>query len=62
VSYLPGKFFAIHRLEPGALRLSFAGLVPQKIEQGLQILGRIFSGELERMRRQRAVEPAPVMV
>jgi 2-aminoadipate transaminase len=62
VSYLPGKFFAIHRQEPGALRLSFAGLVPEKIEQGLQILGRIFSGELERMRRQRAVEPAPVMV
>ncbi len=62
VSYLPGKFFAIHRPEPGALRLSFAGLEPEKIDLGLRILGKIFSGELERQRRQRAVEPALVVV
>ncbi len=26
VAYLPGRYFAVSRLEPGALRLSFAGL------------------------------------
>src|SRR5206468_106115 len=28
VAYLPGKYFAVSRFEPGALRLSFAGLTP----------------------------------
>lgn len=62
VAYLPGRFFAVNRQEPGALRLSFAGLEPQRIEKGLKILGEIFSSELERMRTARRLEPAPAMV
>ena len=47
VAYLPGRYFAVSRLEPGALRLSFAGLPPEQIRSGLAILGRIVAGELE---------------
>ena len=30
VTYLPGRYFAVSRHEPGALRLSFAGLAPEQ--------------------------------
>ncbi|HVP49094.1 MAG TPA: PLP-dependent aminotransferase family protein [Bryobacteraceae bacterium] len=62
VSYLPGKYFAVNRPEPGSLRLSFAGVDPDKIEKGIKILGEIFSTELERQRASRDREPAPAMV
>jgi len=62
VSYLPGKYFTVSRSEPGALRLSFAGLAPDQIRRGLEILGEIFGGELERVHAHRALEPAPAMV
>ena len=42
VSYLPGRYFAVTRAQPHALRLSFAGLAPDKIRRGLKILGRMF--------------------
>ncbi len=60
VAYLPGRFFAVSRLEPGALRLSFAGLAPDQIRTGLAILGRIISGEIERA--SESFEPSPAMV
>jgi 2-aminoadipate transaminase len=60
VAYLPGRYFAVSRLEPGALRLSFAGLPPDEIRNGLAILGRIVSGEIESA--SRSFEPAPAMV
>jgi 2-aminoadipate transaminase len=60
VAYLPGRYFAVSRQEPGALRLSFAGLTPEQIRSGLAILGTIFSGELESA--SRSAEPAPAMV
>ncbi len=60
VSYLPGKYFAVSRFDPGSLRLSFAGLTPDQIRNGLASLGAIFSTELERARSQ--YEPAPAMV
>ena len=41
VAYLPGRYFAVSRLEPGVLRLSFAGLDPEEIREGLAILGRV---------------------
>ena len=56
VAYLPGRYFAITNFEPGALRLSFAGLAPEDIEKGIAVLGRVFSGALESM------EPAPAVV
>lgn len=61
VTYLPGKFFAISRPESGSLRLSFAGLAPDKIRAGLEILGRVFQEELERTRASSQME-VPAMV
>jgi DNA-binding transcriptional MocR family regulator len=47
-------------LEPGALRLSFAGLAPREIREGLAILGRTVASELENAARN--FEPSPAMV
>jgi 2-aminoadipate transaminase len=60
VSYLPGRYFAVSRMDPGALRLSFAGLTPEQIRQGIAVLGRVCSAELEASVRN--VEPSPAMV
>jgi DNA-binding transcriptional MocR family regulator len=60
VAYLPGRWFAVSRRDPGALRLSFAGLPPDQIRAGLEILGRVFSGEAEAASRN--FEPAQAMV
>ncbi len=62
VTYLPGSWFAVSRPEPGALRLSFAGLSPERIRAGMAILGRLFSNERERLASARRLEPAPAMV
>src|SRR5207237_8389683 len=62
VTYLPGRYFTVSRPDPGGLRLSFAGLEPEKIRKGISILGEIFSAELERMQSARSLEPAPAMV
>lgn len=60
VAYLPGRYFAVSRLEPGALRLSFAGLTPDQIWSGLSVLGRIVAGEIESA--SKGFEPASAMV
>jgi 2-aminoadipate transaminase len=57
VAYLPGRYFVVSRAEPGALRLSFASLTPEKIREGVQILGKVFDAELARDAR-----PALAMV
>ncbi|HWB97251.1 MAG TPA: PLP-dependent aminotransferase family protein [Bryobacteraceae bacterium] len=62
ITYLPGRYFAVSRFEPGGLRLSFAGLTPEEIRKGVSILGRIFAEALERARASRGIEPAPAMV
>jgi 2-aminoadipate transaminase len=62
VTYLPGRYFEVTRHEPGALRLSFAGLAPDKIRTGLAVLGEIFANELDRARASRHSQPAPAMV
>ena len=62
VTYLPGRYFAVNRPEPGSLRLSFAGVTPADIEKGVKILGEIFSSELRRQRASWNREPAPAMV
>jgi 2-aminoadipate transaminase len=46
VAYLPGRYFAISRHDAGALRLSFAGLEPDQIREGLAVLGRIVAEEI----------------
>ena len=60
VGYLPGRYFAVTRLDPGALRLSFAGLAPEQIRAGLAILGKVTKAELESSARN--FEPSPAMV
>jgi 2-aminoadipate transaminase len=55
VTYLPGKHFEVSRSHANALRLSFAGLAKEKIEEGLFLLGEVFSGEF-------AAQPAEAMV
>jgi 2-aminoadipate transaminase len=62
VNYLPGKYFAVSRVEPGALRLCFAGLSPDRISEGLAILGEVFGSELERVRAARRAAPMPALV
>jgi len=62
VTYLPGRYFTVSRPDPGGLRLSFAGLTPERIRQGVSILGEIFSTELERTQASRNFEPAQAMV
>ncbi len=67
VTYLPGRYFAVSRVETGALRLSFAGLEPAQIRRGVAALGKIFQQELaqqersrSRAERQSGLEPAIV--
>jgi 2-aminoadipate transaminase len=60
VAYLPGRYFAVSRLDPGALRLSFAGSEPDQIRRGLEILGRIVADELARS--SRSEEPSSALV
>ncbi|MBI4875998.1 MAG: PLP-dependent aminotransferase family protein [Acidobacteria bacterium] len=62
VSYLPGRFFAVSRHEPGGLRLSFAGLEPAEIRKGVAVLGEVFADEMDRVRRTGRPGPAPAMV
>ena len=60
VTYMPGRYFSVSRSEPGALRLSFAGLAPEQIRAGLAILGRTIRTEWENAARN--YEPSPAMV
>jgi DNA-binding transcriptional MocR family regulator len=62
VSYMPGKYFAVSRSEPGGLRLSFAQLPPERIAAGIATLGRLFRSELERAREEARLDPAPALV
>ncbi len=62
VTYLPGRYFTVSRPDPGGLRLSFAGLTPQKIRSGVETLGAIFSAELERTQAACSAEPLQAVV
>jgi 2-aminoadipate transaminase len=62
VSYLPGKYFAVSRPQPGSLRISFAEMTPEQIRSGIAVLGRIFKNELERVRAFSPLAEAPAMV
>jgi 2-aminoadipate transaminase len=62
VSYMPGKYFAVSRSQPGTLRLSFAQLPPDDITAGIAMLGRVFRSELEHARERPRLDPAPVLV
>lgn len=62
VQYTPGRTFNVTRDHADALRLSFAGLAPERIERGLSILGRVFREELERVRNTVRPEAEPALV
>lgn len=62
VSYLPGRLFAVQRPETGGLRLTFAGLAPERIEEGMEILGRIFRAEWRKQRASLEAGLAPAIV
>ena len=62
VSYLPGSHFAVTRPAAQCLRLSFAGLEPEKIDKGLEILSRVFKDELVTDRMRNRFDSEPVVV
>ncbi len=62
VTYLPGRYFAVSRPQPNGLRISFAGMTPEEIRAGLEILGRIFQNELERVRAHAPLVEAAALV
>jgi len=62
VSFTPGKYFAVSRPQTHGLRLSFAGLTPDNIRYGLQVLGMIFRSEFNRARKAQREDPAPALV
>ena len=62
VTYLPGRYFAVSHPQPNSLRISFAGMAPDQIREGIAILGRIFHDELERVRSHSPLAEAPAMV
>jgi 2-aminoadipate transaminase len=41
IDYLPGRYFSVSRPLDTGLRLSFAGLEPNQIRRGIQILGKV---------------------
>jgi 2-aminoadipate transaminase len=60
VSFLPGRYFEVSRRDPGTLRLSFAGLTPDQIRKGLEILGTVVQAEWEHAAANQ--EPVPAVV
>ena len=60
VAYLPGRYFAVSRLEPGALRLSFAGLAPERDPHAASRFWDESSAASWKLRE--SSEPAPAMV
>jgi len=62
VSYLPGAYFAVDRPQPHSLRLSFAGLPPVLVRQGIATLGQLAHEELSARRVPRPEPAAMAMV
>jgi 2-aminoadipate transaminase len=62
VAYLPGRYFAVSRPQPNALRISFAGLTPHEIRTGLAALGQIFSDALHHAHSVHSLSEVPAFV
>lgn len=60
VDYLPGRYFSVARPLDHALRLSFAGLEPEAIEEGIEILGSLIAETGPS--RDETLEPEPALV
>ncbi len=61
VLFVPGRFFAVSRPHHNALRLSFAGLAPEKIRRGVAALGRLIRAQAAAPARA-AEEGIPALV
>lgn len=61
VDYLPGRYFSISRPLDSALRLSFAGLEPDEISRGIEILGALVHKAMDG-RGLRDTQPSPALV
>ncbi len=61
VTYMPGRHFAVSRPHNNALRLSFAGLKPEAIADGISRLASAIASEMETLDRYRR-EPMPALV
>jgi DNA-binding transcriptional MocR family regulator len=62
VTYVPGRHFAVSRLQTGALRLSFGSVTSDRIRAGIAMLGRVFAEELEKGRSAMRMEASPALV
>ena len=62
VRFMAGQQFAVSRPHSNELRLSFAGLDPARIRQGVAILARLIREERARPRAGLGREPAPAVV
>ncbi len=63
VSYLPGRYFSVSRDHSNCFRISFAGLAPDKIRQGLDVLGSMYRSEWQRVEAVRRLDaPQPALV
>jgi 2-aminoadipate transaminase len=60
IDYLPGRYCAVSRPEHSALRLSFAVPSPERIREGLAVLGRLAAADMELAAREG--DPVPAMV
>jgi 2-aminoadipate transaminase len=62
VSFLPGSCFSVRRAERRGLRISFGGLAPESIAQGMSILGDIAREQLASQRARMASSPMAARV
>jgi 2-aminoadipate transaminase len=61
IDYLPGRYFSVSRPLDSGLRLSFAGLEPNEIRKGIEILGALVQNAA-RAREARDSHPALALV
>lgn len=62
ITYLPGTHFAVAQRDASALRLSFGGLTPSRIEAGIAALGRVCKQQLERAGSADRFDAVPALV
>jgi 2-aminoadipate transaminase len=62
VSFLPGSYFSAGRKHHHGLRISFGGLPPQNIEQGIRIIGAAAAKLLLRAQERAPLEPMAALV
>lgn len=61
VNFLPGNYFSVDGGHTNCLRLSFGGLPPSRIEDGIHIIGSAAAKQLAVL-NQEDLEPAPALV